>query len=75
MTTGVSEIAQELLKTNGGSSGYRVVDLKPLKEYALTLDDPLKSLILRQPDTMLGDEFAVKAGQWSEIAKIMYKRQ
>ena len=46
------------------------VDIKPLKIKALSFDDPLKTLILSEPDEMDSDEFIFKVGTWSKIAKM-----
>ena len=50
------------------------IDMRPLKERALTLKDPslrtIREMILSQPDTMSKEEFLVKAGDWLRLLEI-----
>jgi hypothetical protein len=46
------------------------VDIKPLKQRALTFPEPLRTLILSESDEMDSNEFILKVGTWSKIAKM-----
>ena len=46
------------------------VDIKPLKIKALSFDDPLKTLILSEPDEMDSSDFILKLGTWEKLAKM-----
>jgi hypothetical protein len=41
-----------------------------MKLKALTWPEPVKSLILSEPDEMMVDEFVIKIGHWEKIFKI-----
>ncbi|MHB8360849.1 MAG: hypothetical protein ACYDAO_00730 [Thermoplasmataceae archaeon] len=46
------------------------VDLRPLKLKALKLEDPIKSIILSQPDQVSREEYLSKAGDWLRLLEI-----
>lgn len=46
------------------------VSLVQLKEKALKLPDPVKSLILSEPDTMDSNELVSKLGTWDKLLKM-----
>ncbi|MCL4420211.1 MAG: hypothetical protein M1477_00785 [Candidatus Thermoplasmatota archaeon] len=46
------------------------VDIKPLKREALTFPEPVKSLILSEPDTMESSEFITKVTTWKKIIQM-----
>ncbi len=50
-----------------------VVSLKPLKDMALTLDEPLRSLILSQPDEISVEEYKAKAVEWWKLTRLIYQ--
>lgn len=46
------------------------VDLTPLKSRALNFPEPVKSLILSEPDSMDSREFITKLGTWEKLLKM-----
>lgn len=46
------------------------VNIKPLKIKALSFRDPLKTLILSEPDEMDSSDFISKLGTWEKLAKM-----
>ena len=50
------------------------VDVKPLKQRALTFPEPLRTLILSESDEMDSNEFILKVVTWSKIAKMPQNR-
>lgn len=46
------------------------VNLAPLKAEALNFPEPVKSLILSEPDTMDAAEFISKLGTWERLSKM-----
>ena len=46
------------------------VNIKPLKIKALSFRDPLKTLILSEPDEMDSSDFILKLGTWEKLAKM-----
>ena len=73
MTTGARDLSEELHKIGKITPETKVINLRPLKDIAPTLVEPLKSLFLNQPDEMPADEFKVKAGEWWKLALLIYK--
>ena len=47
-----------------------LVNLAPLKAKALSFPEPLKSLILSEPDAIDAQEFISKLGTWERLAKM-----
>lgn len=47
-----------------------LVDLTPLKSKALNFPEPVKSLILSEPDTIDAQDFISKLGTWEKLLKI-----
>ena len=47
-----------------------LVNLAPLKAKALNFPEPLKSLILSEPDMIDGQDFISKLGTWEKLAKM-----
>ena len=47
-----------------------LVNLAPLKAKALNFPEPLKSLILSEPDMIDGQDFISKLGTWERLAKM-----
>ena len=47
-----------------------VIDIKPIKVKALGFPEPVKSLILSEPDTMDSFEFITKLGIWERLLRI-----
>lgn len=45
-------------------------DIRPLKEYAERLPDPLKTLVLSQRDEMSEDELISKFLEWRKLLRI-----
>lgn len=46
------------------------INLKKMKEAAFKLPDPVRSLILGEPDKMDFAEFLTKVGTWDRLLKI-----
>ncbi|MHB8396056.1 MAG: hypothetical protein ACYDAZ_01840 [Thermoplasmataceae archaeon] len=46
------------------------VSLIPLKEKALKFPEPVKTLILSEPDTLDSQDFISKLGTWEKLLKI-----
>lgn len=50
------------------------IDMRPLKERALTLTDPslrtIREVLISQPDTMSKEEYRAKAGDWLRLLEI-----
>lgn len=49
------------------------INLGPLKEKAFEFPEPVKSLILSEPDTMDGTEFISKIGTYEKLLKMTPK--
>lgn len=45
-------------------------DIRGIKERALSIDEPLKSLILSEPDTMSKEDYFAKSETWLKLLKI-----
>ena len=46
------------------------VDIKPIKNKAMQFPEPLKSLILSEPDFMDSNEFVSKLCTWDRLSKM-----
>ncbi|MHB8559811.1 MAG: hypothetical protein ACYDAP_01400 [Thermoplasmataceae archaeon] len=46
-----------------------MIDLKPLKAIALSLKEPVKTLILSEEDYITEKEYAIKARTWLKYLK------
>lgn len=51
------------------------IDLKPMKERALNFPEPVKSLILSEPDVIDSRDFISKLGTWERLAKINAQKE
>ena len=49
------------------------VDLRVLKNKAFTFSEPVKSLILSEPDILDSSEFITKLGTWEKLLEIGYR--
>ena len=47
-----------------------IIDIKPMKEKAIGFPDPVKSLILREPDNMDSTEFIAKLATWERLIRM-----
>ena len=47
-----------------------LVDLTPMKAKAINFHEPLKSLILSEPDMIDAQDFISKLGTWEKLAKM-----
>ena len=47
-----------------------IVDLKPIKNKAMQFPEPLKSLILSEPDVIDAQDFILKFGTWEKLTKM-----
>ncbi len=47
-----------------------IVDLRPMKARALNFPEPLKSLILSEPDSIDSQDFISKLGTWERLLKM-----
>ena len=52
-----------------------LVDLTPLKSKALNFPEPVKSLILSEPDTIDAQDFISKLGTWERLSKMSAKME
>ena len=48
-----------------------LVDLKPMKAKALNFPEPVKSLILSEPDMIETSDFISKLGTWERLTKML----
>lgn len=46
------------------------IDIRPLKAIAPTMKDPVKTLILQEPDFMEPQDYASKCATWLKIMEI-----
>lgn len=46
------------------------VDLRPMKQKAISFPEPVKSLILSEPDNMDAGEFITKLSTWEKIIRM-----
>jgi len=51
-----------------------LVDLRPIKAKALNFLEPLRSLILSEPDQIEAADFISKLGTWERLAKMSTKQ-
>lgn len=51
------------------------IDLSPMKGKVLEFPEPLRSLILSEPDRMDVAEFITKLGTWERLLKINTKKE
>jgi|GEM_PF-1419575 len=49
------------------------VNIRPLKGIALRLSDPVKTLILSEPDIIPREEYLIKIEQWLKILDLNKK--
>jgi len=49
------------------------VNIRPLKGIATKLADPLKTLILSEPDILSKEEYLIKIQQWLKIVDLSEK--
>jgi len=49
------------------------VNIRPLKGIAIKLEDPLKTLILSEPDILSKEEYLIKIQQWLKIVDLSKK--
>ena len=47
-----------------------IVDLKPIKNKAMQFPEPLKSLILCEPDVIDAHDFILKLGTWERLSNM-----
>lgn len=50
-----------------------MINTKQMKDFALKLPDPVKTLILSQPDEMQENEFIMKFFEWKKLMKMEVK--
>ena len=51
-----------------------LIDLSPMKTKALNFPEPLKSLILSEPDMIEASDFISKLGTWERLTKMSTKQ-
>jgi len=51
------------------------VNIRPLKAIAIKLEDPLKTLILSEPDTIPREEYLIKVQSWLRILNLNRKEE
>lgn len=47
-----------------------LVSMKPMKSKALNFSEPVRSLILSEPDAMESGEFILKLGTWEKLLQM-----
>lgn len=52
-----------------------IVDLRPMKTRALSFPEPVKSLILSEPDMIDAQDFISKLGTWEKLLKMEVKQK
>jgi hypothetical protein len=52
-----------------------LADLRPIKAKALNFPEPLKSLILSEPDMIDAQDFISKLGTWERLAKMNTQKE
>lgn len=50
------------------------VDIRQIKDFALTIEEPLKSLILSEPDSLEREDYLSKSETWLRILQIKETR-
>jgi len=50
-----------------------MVNIRPLKTIAIKLEDPLKTLILSEPDIIPREEYLIKMQSWLRILNLSKK--
>jgi len=50
-----------------------IVDIRVLKEKVIKLNDPIKTLILSEPDVLPREEYLIKIQQWLKIIDLSKK--
>jgi hypothetical protein len=48
----------------------KLVDIRPIKTRALSFPEPVKTLVLSEPDSIPFMDFIIKLGEWERILKI-----
>jgi len=51
------------------------INIRPLKAIAIKLENPLKTLILSEPDTIPRDEYLIKIQSWLRILNLDKKEE
>jgi hypothetical protein len=51
------------------------IDMKPMKVKALGFPEPVKSLILSEPDSLPLQDFLAKSGVWERLLKMSQKQE
>jgi len=52
-----------------------MVNIRPLKTIAIKLEDPLKTLILSEPDIISREEYLIKVQAWLRILNLDKKEE
>lgn len=52
-----------------------LADLRPIKAKALNFPEPLKSLILSEPDMIDAQDFISKLGTWERLAQMNTQKE
>ena len=52
-----------------------LIDLKPMKAKAVLFPEPVKTLILSEPDTVDAQDFISKLGTWERLLKMSAKME
>jgi len=51
------------------------INIRPLKVIAIKLDDPLRTLILSEPDMIPREEYLIKIQSWLKILNLSKKEE
>ena len=52
-----------------------IINIRPLKAIAIKLEDPLKTLILSEPDIISREEYLIKVQSWLRILNLNRKEE
>jgi hypothetical protein len=76
METDVEQLSVKLDTKGGRDKKIRLpsmASMLPLKKHALGLPEPLRTLILSQPDEIPMEEYIIKTVEWGDILRLMKK--
>ena len=58
------------LQNSEGLNMSDTINIRPLKVIAIKLDDPLRTLILSEPDMIPREEYLIKIQSWLKILNL-----
>lgn len=57
-------------RSNDQPAPNKLIDLRPMKDRAIEFSEPLRTLILSEPDQLGLEEFLAKQGTWEKLLKM-----